>query len=129
MTGIEALSLLKDGKLLRRTSWEEHEKCKAVDFFGQWVIHIAKEEPEEISDEELKEIFDERFQLVETPFDDFFGLFDTIDAGEFLHDDWETVEWDTEEDLVRPPTQFAKEIIEDYKQAVQNGKIIRGEDL
>ena len=92
MTGIEALSLLKDGKLLRRTSWEEHEKCKAVDFFGQWVIHIAKEEPEETSDEELKEIFDERFQLVETPFDDFFGLFDTIDAGEFLHDDWEIVE-------------------------------------
>ena len=92
MTGIEALSLLKDGKLLRRTSWEEHEKCKAVDFFGQWVIHIAKEEPEEISDEDLKKIFDERFQLVETPFDDFFGLFDTIDAGEFLHDDWEIVD-------------------------------------
>ena len=28
MTGIEALSLLKDGKLLRRTSWESHEKCQ-----------------------------------------------------------------------------------------------------
>ena len=53
MTGIEALSLLKDGKTLRRESWEPHEKCKALDFFG---------------------------------------LFDTIDAGDFLHDDWEVVE-------------------------------------
>ena len=45
-------------------------------------------------------------------------------------DDWEIHEWDeTEEDEVHPPTQFAKEIIEDYKQAVQNGEIIRGEDL
>lgn len=92
MTGIEALSLLKDGKTLRRTSWEEHEKCKAVDFFGQWIVHLAKEEPEEISDQELKEIFNERFKLAESSFDDFFGMFDTIDAGEFLHDDWEIVE-------------------------------------
>ena len=44
-------------------------------------------------------------------------------------DDWEIHEWDeSEEDEVRPPTPFAKEIIEDYKQAVKNGEIIRGED-
>ena len=45
-------------------------------------------------------------------------------------DDWEIHEWDKlEEAEVRQPTQFAKEIIEDYKQAVKNGEIIRGEDL
>ena len=50
-------------------------------------------------------------------------------------DDWEIHEWDeseeddAQEDTVRPPTQFAKEIIEDYKQAVKNGEIIRGKDL
>ena len=45
-------------------------------------------------------------------------------------DDWEIHEWDeSEEDEVRPPTPFAKEIIEDYKQAVKNGEIIREEDL
>jgi hypothetical protein len=88
MTGIEALSLLKDGKTLRRTSWEPHEKCKALDFFGQWIVHLAREEKDEISDQQLKEIFNERFTLIESSFDDFFGSFDTIDAGEFLHDDW-----------------------------------------
>ena len=41
MTGIEALSLLKEGKTLRRESWEPHEKCKALDFFGQWIVHLA----------------------------------------------------------------------------------------
>ena len=91
MTGIEALSLLKDGKLLRRTSWESHEKCQAIDFFGQWVIHFVREEEDEISDEQLKEIFNERFSLIQSSFDDFFGSFDTIDAGEFLNDDWEIV--------------------------------------
>ena len=45
-------------------------------------------------------------------------------------DDWEIHEWDeSEEEEVRPPTTFAKEIIEDYKQAVKNGEIIKGEDL
>ena len=33
-----------------------------------------------------------------------------------------------DKDEVRPPTQFAKEIIEDYKLAVQKGEISRGED-
>ena len=45
-------------------------------------------------------------------------------------DDWEIHEWDeSEEEEVRPPTPFAKEIIEDYKQAIKNGEIIRGEKL
>ena len=49
---------------------------------------------------------------------------------DLVADDWEIHEWDeSEDDDVRPPTQFAKEIIEDYKQAVKNGEIIRGEDL
>jgi hypothetical protein len=92
MTGIEALTLLKDGKELRREYWEPHEKCKALDFFGQWIIHFVRDPPEEISDEEFKSFIGEGFKLVETSFDDFLGMFDTIDAGEFLHDDWEIVE-------------------------------------
>jgi hypothetical protein len=91
MTGLEALSLIKDGKTLRRESWEPHEKCKALDFFGQWVIHFAKEESDQISDKELDSIFHNTFSLSKSSFDDFFGSFDTIDAGEFLHDDWEVV--------------------------------------
>jgi hypothetical protein len=92
MTGIEALSLLKDGKTLRRVSWEPHEKCKALDFFGQWVIHTVIEQEDKILDKELDSIFQNSFSLSEGNFDDFFGLFDTIDAGEFLHDDWVIVE-------------------------------------
>ena len=92
MTGIEALSLLKDGKLLRRVSWEPHEKCKALDFFGQWIVHLVKEYDNEKLDKELESIFQNSFTFTKTTFDDFFGLFDTIDAGEFLMDDWEIVE-------------------------------------
>ncbi len=40
MTGLEALSLLKDGKTLRRESWEAHEKCKALDFLDKLYIHL-----------------------------------------------------------------------------------------
>ena len=55
-------------------------------------LQHAREEKDEISDQQLKEIFNERFTLIESSFDDFFGSFDTIDAGEFLHDDWVIVE-------------------------------------
>ena len=61
MTGIEALSLLKDGKTLRRESWEPHEKCKALDFFGQWIVHLIKEHDDEKLDKELESIFQNSF--------------------------------------------------------------------
>jgi len=92
MTGIEALSLLKDGKTLKRTSWEAHEKCKALDFFGKWIIHLEKVQDDKILDKEIEKIFQNSFAFTKTTFDDFFGLFDKIEAGEFLHDDWEIVE-------------------------------------
>jgi hypothetical protein len=74
MTGIEALSLLKDGKTLRRESWEPHEKCKALDFFGQWVIHTVIEQEDKILDKELDSIFQNSFSLSEGNFDDFFYI-------------------------------------------------------
>ena len=53
-----------------------------------------------------------------------------LKMSDLVADDWEIHEWDeSEEDEVRTPTQFAKEIIEDNKQAVKNGEIIREEDL
>jgi hypothetical protein len=92
MTGIEALSLLKEGKTLRRESWEPHEKCKALDFFGKWIIHLEKAKNNKILDKEIEKIFQNSFAFTKTTFDDFFGLFDKIEAGEFLYDDWEIVE-------------------------------------
>ena len=36
------------------------------------------------------QIYLKKYSSISNSFiDDFFGLFDTIDAGEFLHDDWE----------------------------------------
>ena len=53
-----------------------------------------------------------------------------LKMSDLVADDWEIHEWDeSENDEVRPCPEFAKEIIEDYKQAVKNGEIIRGEDL
>ncbi len=58
-----------------------------------------------------------------------------LKMSDLIADDWEIHEWDESEeedskdDEVRPCPEFAKEIIEDYKLAVKNGEIIRGEDL
>ena len=41
---------------------------------------------------ELKYILDDGFKIVDSNFEDMLGLFDAINAGEFLHDDWEIVE-------------------------------------
>jgi len=53
---------------------------------------LVKEQDDEKLDKELESIFQNSFTFTKTSFDDFFGLFDTIDAGEFLHDDWEILE-------------------------------------
>ena len=92
MTGIEALSLLKDGKILRRTSWESHQKCKALDFFGDWVVIFVKEKNNKISDEDFNSIINGAFIMVEKSFNDLRNELEEINAGEFLHDDWEIVE-------------------------------------
>ena len=92
MTGIEALSLLKDGKILRRTSWELHQKCKALDFFGDWVVIFVKEKNNKISDEDFNSIINGAFIMVEKSFNDLRNELEEINAGEFLHDDWEIVE-------------------------------------
>ena len=99
MTGIEALSLLKDGKILRRTSWESHQKCKALDFFGDWVIIFVKEKNNKISDEDFNSIINGAFIMVEKSFNDLRNELEEINAGEFLHDDWEIVEWGSKKSL------------------------------
>jgi len=92
MTGLEALSLLKDGKTLRRESWEAHEKCKALDFLDKLYIHFVKPitPPEEI-DENLETLFSSegKIEFKEHTFSEFLN---SVDAGEFLYDDWEIVE-------------------------------------
>ncbi len=89
MTGIEALNKLKEGNTLRRSYWEDDQKCKALDFFGEWIVFFPKEQKENISDEELKEILtSNNWKLVPLKFNE---LFDTVGAGEFLHDDWEII--------------------------------------
>ena len=91
MTGIEALSLLKDGKTLRRESWEPHEKCKALDFFGDWIVILVKEKNNKVSDEDFNSIINDAFIIVEKSFNDLRNELEEINAGEFLHDDWELV--------------------------------------
>jgi hypothetical protein len=71
MTGKEALDKLEDGFTLRRIAWEPDIKCRA--YFSD-----VKQAPEYVPDE--------------PKFADYMSIFDAIDAGEFLMDDWEIVE-------------------------------------
>lgn len=92
MTGIEALSLLKDGKILRRASWESHQKCKALDFFSDWVVIFVKEKNNKISDEDFNSIINGAFIIVEKSFNDLRNQLEEVSAGEFLHDDWDIID-------------------------------------
>jgi hypothetical protein len=71
MTGKEALDKLEDGFTLRRKSWEPDIKCRA--YFSD-----VKQVPEHVPDD--------------PKFAGYMSIFDAIDAGEFLMDDWEIVE-------------------------------------
>jgi hypothetical protein len=92
MTGIEALALIKHGFTLRRKAWDDAKKCKSIDFLDKLYIHFVKPivPPEEI-DEKLETLFssDGKIEFKEQTFSDFLG---SVDAGEFLYDDWEIVE-------------------------------------
>jgi hypothetical protein len=70
MTGKEALDKLEDGFTLRRKAWESDIKCKA--YFSDSKV------PEHVPDD--------------PKFAGYMSIFDAIDAGEFLMDDWEIVE-------------------------------------
>ena len=72
MTGKEALDKLEEGFTLRRESWEPDEKCKA------YFLKDNKTIPEHVPDD--------------PKFAGYMSIFDAIDAGEFLMDDWEIVE-------------------------------------
>ncbi len=92
MTGIEALTLLKNGKILKRESWDSDKKCKSIDFLGKLYIHYVKPiAPSEEIDEKLETLFslDAKIEFKEQTFSEFLG---SVDAGEFLYDDWEVVE-------------------------------------
>ena len=71
MTGKEALDKLEDGFTLRRKSWEPDIKCRAY-FFD------VKEAPEYVSND--------------IEFEDYISIFDALDNGDFLEDDWEIVD-------------------------------------
>jgi hypothetical protein len=72
MTGKDALDKLEEGFTLRRTSWNSDVKCKA------YFLKDNKTIPEHVPDD--------------PKFADYISIFDAIDAGEFLMDDWEIVE-------------------------------------
>jgi hypothetical protein len=104
MTFGEVIGALKNGSPIRRVAWDE-DTYTYYDFDKYVFVNIF--------------VNGETIESKDAPF----GLAD------LAADDWEIHEWDESEEEVHPPTQFAKEIIEDYKQAVKNGEIIRGEDL
>ena len=71
MTGKEALAKLEEGFTLRRKSWEPDIKCRAY-FFD------VKEAPEYVPN------------YIE--FEDYISIFDALDNGDFLEDDWEILD-------------------------------------
>ena len=71
MTGKEALDKLEDGFTLRRIAWEPDIKCRA--YFSD-----VKQVPEHVPDD--------------PKFANYMSIFDAIDAGEFLMDDWEILD-------------------------------------
>lgn len=101
----EVLDGLKNGLPIRRAAWDE-DTYTYYDFDEYVFVDMF--------------VNGDTIETKDAPF----GLADLV------ADDWEIHEWDeSENDEVRPCPEFAKEIIEDYKQAVKNGEIIRGEDL
>ena len=92
MTGLEALVLIKNGFILRRKEWDDDKKCKSIDFLDKLYIHYVKPiaPPEEI-DENLQTLFssDGKIEFKELTFSEFLN---SVEAGEFLHDDWEIVD-------------------------------------
>ena len=72
MTGKEALSKLEEGFTLRRESWDPDVRCKAYFSLGSKTI------PEYLPDD--------------PKFDGYISYFDALDNGDFLEDDWETVD-------------------------------------
>ena len=101
----DVLEALKNGLPIRRNAWDEGTYTY-YDFDKYMFVDLF--------------ITGNYYENQDAPF----GLADLV------ADDWEIHEWDeSEEEDIRPITQLAKEIIEDYKQAINNGEIIRGEDL
>jgi hypothetical protein len=87
MTGIEALVLLKAGHTLTRKAWDSGEKCKAYFSNDLWSIRI------EIDDPKLDSLDLAPQYVPDKPeFADYMSVFDALDSGEFLCDDWIIVE-------------------------------------
>ena len=71
MTGKEALNKLQEGFTLRRKSWKSDIKCRA--YFSD-----VKEAPEYVPNK--------------PEFEGYISLFDALDNGDFLEDDWEIID-------------------------------------
>ena len=91
MTGIEALALIKLGFTVRRKEWSDDKKCKSIDFLDQLYIHYVKPiTSQEEMDENLETLFasERKIEFKELTFYEFLN---TVDASEFLYNDWEVV--------------------------------------
>ena len=92
MTGIEALALIKNGFVLRRKNWDDDEKCKSIDFLDRLYIHYVKPiSPLEEMDENFETLIASECKI-EFKELTFFEFLNSVDAGEFLYDDWEVAE-------------------------------------
>ena len=82
MTGKEALDKLEEGFTLKRASWEPDEKCKAYFSDDLWSIRVECDSispaPEYVPND--------------PKFEGYISLFDALDNGDFLEDDWEIVD-------------------------------------
>ena len=105
----EVLDSLMEGKPISRTGWENNNYI-FYDKDDNCFVFVYY--PDDI---------ERRYELASVGLD--------IRPQDVIADDWDIDIWDAENDEVCPPTQFAIEIIEDYKQVVKNGEIIREEDL
>ncbi len=93
MTGKEALTYLQAGYTLRRKDWKPGHKCKAYFSDDLWSIRLEIDDPRlDTLDPDLAPQW-----VPEKPeYSDYMSVFDAIDGGEFLYDDWEIADQDND---------------------------------
>jgi hypothetical protein len=98
MIGKEAIKYLHAGYTLRRKAWEPDQKCKAYFSDDMWSVKIDINDPilGALDTHLVPQWVPEKpeFSNYVCYYDiiGYMSIFDAIDAGEFLMDDWEIVE-------------------------------------